>query len=115
MLDPAATICYLIGPHRISCDDENRALIIDASISIRFSPIQYKLVKPLVKSESAPLCEAALVKAAYASDNWHEMHDNLEKHFDNIRSKLRLHGLYAYCVNGYGYSLLAMPEDDNGP
>jgi hypothetical protein len=37
------------------------------------------------------------------------------KHFDHIRSKLRPHGLNAYRVTGYGYVLLAVPEDNKGP
>ncbi len=115
MLALPATTFYFIGTHRICCDDKNKTLIIDSHISIRFSSIQYKLLKPLVESRQVPVSDAVLVKVAYASDHWQEMHDNLDKHFDHIRNKLRPHGLNAYRVGGYGYVLLAIPDQDNDP
>lgn len=77
---------YIVGTHRISCDDENKVLIIDSLSVIRFSFIRYKLIKPLVEYSPVPVSNADLVQAAYASENWRERLDSLEKHFDNIRS-----------------------------
>lgn len=111
-MESSSVESFVIGPHQLCCDDEQRALILDGRLSIHFSPIQYKLIKPLVESRQAPVWDAELVQAAYASKNWREMRENLDKHFDNIRSKLRPHGLNAYRVDCYGYALMAIPEDD---
>lgn len=115
MMEKSSRDDFVIGPHRISCDDEQRALILDGRLSIHFSPIQYKLIKPLVESRQVPVCDAELVQVAYASENWREMHENLDKHFDNIRSKLRPHGLNTYRVTSYGYALMALPGSGNDP
>lgn len=114
-MSASAVSIYFIGTHRISCDDENKVLIIDSLTSIRFSHIQYKLLKPLVENSPVPMSEAQLVQGAYSSNNWRDMHVNLEKHFDHIRSKLRPFDLYVYRVGGYGYVLLPLLEDENEP
>jgi len=114
MLASQVTI-YFIGPHRIACDDKNKALIIDSFLIIRFSSTQYKLLKPLVENSPVPVTDADLVQAAYSSENWRGMHDNLEKHMDNIRSKLRPFGINAYRISTYGYILLAIPGYNTEP
>ncbi len=101
-----------IGGHSIQCDDERRVLVVDHERLIMFSPIQYRLLKLLLNhsdgSEPVPVADGDLVRAVFFCEMSVSMRVNLDKHFDNIRSKLRPYGLNVRRVVNYGYFLVAV-------
>ncbi len=110
-MKPTLVTCPPIGPHHIQRDDENRVVVIDHQRIIRFSPTQYRLLQPLLKSGSVPVADEVLVRAAFSSELDEAMRENLDKHFDHIRNKLRPHGLSVRRVVNYGYVLLDASKD----
>lgn len=96
--------CLPIGTHRIQRDDASRVLIVDCLL-VRFTPTEYRLLMPLL--QGYPLSDLDLVRSAFSCDLDSCVRENLDKHIDKIRSKLRPSGLNIYRVAKYGYVLLA--------
>ena len=99
-----------IGNHRIQRSDKNRALVIDALL-LKFSPTEYLLLKPLLSGQA--VSEHQLVQDAFSCEMSPALRENLDKHIDKIRSKLRPSGLDVRRVTKYGYILLAIDDDNH--
>jgi DNA-binding response OmpR family regulator len=96
-------ICPSIGTHHIQRNDENRVVIVD-HLMIRFTPTEYRLVLLLLNGQVAP--DSTLMQAAFHCEISLQTRENLDKHIDKIRSKLRPSNLNVHRVAKYGYILL---------
>ena len=96
--------CSSIGTHCIQQNDKCRIVLID-SIVIKFTPTEYRLLVPLL--EGWAVADAEFIQTVLTCDTNSQIYKALEKHIENIRSKLRLHGLNIHRVAKYGYLLLA--------
>ena len=105
-MSSALVPCLPIGTHRIHRNDESRILIVD-SLMIKFTPIEYRLLLPLL-SERA-VADASLAREALSCELDRSVQKNLDKHIDKIRGKLQPAGLSVHRVSKYGYLLLAIP------
>jgi len=99
--------CSPIGTHCIQRNDESRTIIVD-DVMIRFTPTQYRLLISLLKG--SPVTDCNLVYEALSCHLKSLGRDNLDKHIDKIREKLRPSGLNIFRVVDYGYVLLAIPD-----
>ena len=98
-----------VGSHRVQCSDESRVLAIDSMV-MKFSPIEYRLIKLLLERQPVPILDEKLMQAGFSCEMNSSARENLDKHIDKIRSKLRPSGLNIHRVTGYGYVLLAAPS-----
>ena len=98
-----------IGSHRVQCGDESRVLAVD-SLVMKFSPIEYRLLKLLLEGQPVPVLDGELVQVGFSCGMNSLARENLDKHIDKIRSKLRPSGLNIHRVTGYGYVLLTAPD-----
>ena len=98
-----------VGSHRVQCSDESRVVAVDA-MAIKFSPIEYRLLKLLLEGQPVPVLDGKLVQVGFSCDMNSSARENLDKHIDKVRSKLRPSGLNIHRVTGYGYVLLATPD-----
>lgn len=94
-----------IGIHNIQRCDESRALVVDHTTLLSFTPTEYKLLLPLLHGQ--PVKDDTLVNDAlgYTIDTWGRA--NLDKYIDKLRSKLRRAELDVGRVSKRGYILLA--------
>lgn len=99
--------CPSIGTHSIRRSDKNRTVVID-SLLLRFSPTEYLLLKLLLSGQA--VSEVYLIQEAFSCEMSPSVRENLDKHIDKIRSKLRPSGLDVRRVTKYGYILLAVDE-----
>lgn len=106
-MSSALVSCSPIGTHHLWRSNESRAVIVD-SVMIRFTPTQYRLLIPLLNG--SPVTDSVLVREALSCDLKVLGRENLEKHIDKIREKLRPSGLNIYRIVDYGYVLLAIPD-----
>jgi DNA-binding response OmpR family regulator len=97
-------ICPSIGKHHIQCNDESRVIIIDAFL-LRFTPIEYQLFVLLLNGERV-VFDGELVQNVFGCEMSPAIRENLDRHIDNIRSKVRAVGLNIHRVNKLGYVLL---------
>jgi DNA-binding response OmpR family regulator len=91
--------------HTITAHDHYRLLLIDGS-PVRFTPLEYRLVRLLLECSGTPIHFDGLAHAAFGRDADLSTRRALEKHVDRIRSKLRPFGLAVPYVTNYGYVLL---------
>lgn len=105
-MSSALVPCPSIGTHRIQRNDENRILVVD-SLMIKFTPIEYRLLLPLLSGQV--VVDSNLAREALACKLDRSVQKNLDKHIDKMRSKLQLAGLGVPRVSKYGYVLLAIP------
>lgn len=96
-----------VQPHIIA-HEQQRLLMFDGN-PVRFTPLEYRLMQPLVAHFGVPVPLDTLVRTAFDSLTTPATRRALDKHIDRIRSKLRSVGLNAAYVNNYGYVLL--PEN----
>lgn len=97
--------CPSIGSHRLQRNDESRTLIIDQHM-IKFTPIEYRLLLHLLDG-NAVSDTSLLQKAAPNSGDAPSNQQNLDKHVDNMRVKLRPCSFSIRRITQYGYILLA--------
>ena len=89
-----------VSSHSIQCSDESRVLAVDAR-AMKFSPIEYRLLKLLLEEQPVPILDRDLVQAGFSCRMNSSSRENLDKHIDKIRSKLRPSGLNIHRVTGY--------------
>ena len=106
-MSSALITCPPIGKRRIQRNDEARALIVDGMLK-RFTPTEYRLLVLLL--EGQPIPDADLVKQVSSYQGDSRVRENLDKHIDKLRCKLRTFGLSIHRVTKYGYILLAAIE-----
>jgi DNA-binding response OmpR family regulator len=99
--------CSSIGKHSIQRNDENRTLIVD-NVMIKFTPTEYRLIMLLIGSQV--ISDTDFVQIGFRCQVGTQGRVNLDKHMDNLRSKLRLSGLNIHRVAKYGYVLLPSSE-----
>lgn len=97
--------CPPIGTHSIQCCAENKTVIVD-SIMRRFTPIEYRLLVPLLERHQAS--DDELSQAGYACKADKTVLKNVKKHIDSIHSKLRPHGIDVRRVVKHGYIIVAL-------
>lgn len=95
-----------IGGINAKRDDMLRTLFIQ-DIAVAFTPTEYRLLLLLIEKQFLPDKRLMGVFTSN-STNAHAEHARLEKHLENIKSKLRPTGLCIRRIHRYGYSL--MPE-----
>jgi DNA-binding response OmpR family regulator len=98
--------CPPIGDHHIQRSDEHKALIIDHKMG-KFTPTEYRLLIPLLNGQ--PVSDISLIQEAFTCDASPQIRKSMEKHIDNIRSKLHLCGLTIHRITKFGYVLLEAP------
>jgi len=99
--------CHFVGMHKISCNDEQRILLIDEQM-IRFPLLHYQMLMQLLPGNV--VAEVTLVKALYGCELGTEVSNNLGKIARKIRSRLYPLGLTVERVAKQGYILLAIPD-----
>ena len=92
-----------IGTRCIQRCDPSRVILIDDTL-IQFTPTEYRLLAPLL--QGGPVADSDLAQEAYSCQEVSLVRENLDKHFDKIRYKLRAAGLNVHRVAKYGYILL---------
>lgn len=92
---------------RIQRNDEARTLIVDGMLK-RFTPTEYRLLVLLLEGQPIPDADLAKQVSLYEGDS--RARENLDKHIDKLRCKLRTFGLSIHRVAKYGYILLAAIE-----
>lgn len=97
-------VCPSIGKHNIQRNDESRVIIIDAFL-LRFTPIEYQLLGILLNGERVAF-DGELIQKVFGCEISPAIRDNMDRHIDNIRSKVRAVGLNIHRVNKLGYILL---------
>ncbi|HEV2236612.1 MAG TPA: winged helix-turn-helix domain-containing protein [Ktedonobacterales bacterium] len=96
---------YLGSHHTITTYDEHRLLLIDGN-PVRFTPLEYRLIRLLLDHAGIPVPFDDLTRAAFQQDADLSTRRALDKHIDRLRSKLRPVGLTLAHVSRYGYVLL---------
>ena len=87
--------------------EQQRSLLVN-QVLIRFTPTEYSLIRRLLDGEIVPdpdLAQLLTNHASKTSDIDKALKACLDKHIENIRSKIRPVGLYIFRVNGLGYVL----------
>lgn len=83
-----------------------RRIIVVGHTVIGLTPSEYRLLYPLRHGE--PVTYASLARTAYNYAVDENVRMMMDKHIDNIRSKICEVGIYIYCVLNYGYILLPL-------
>lgn len=85
--------------------DLERTLYLDGTLA-RFSPIEYRLLLPMLDSSGAPVSLTTLAHAAYERPPDSDLRRVIDKHMEHIRTKLLPCGVSVRCVARYGYLLV---------
>lgn len=96
-----------VGTHHIQRDDANRILVIDNRL-VKFTAMEYRFILPLLDEQAVSDTELAHKVFSNKLEMW--MQENIDKHVDKIRTKLRSSGINVYRIIKYGYILLAVPD-----
>lgn len=99
--------CLPIGNHRIQRNDDNRVIIIDSRIT-KFSPTEYRLLRLLLDGNA--VSDVVIARQVFFCEMTASVHENIDKHIDKMRSKLRPLGLNIHRIAKYGYILLTAGE-----
>lgn len=96
-----------IGPHVITRLDRIRALLVDNTHEIKFTPTEYRLVLSLLKGQ--PVSDQELASTIFqgnSDDLW--VREALDRHIDNIRRKFKQNHLKMRIlrISGFGYILV---------
>lgn len=98
-------LCREIGGLALKRNDQFRTLLIEDEM-VAFTPTEYRLILSLLNGEM--IADKTLVQAVFATDAIDRLIlKNLEKHIENVKSKLRHTKLYIRRIHRYGYSLVA--------
>lgn len=95
------------GNQIVMCDQQR--LLLAAGSPIRFTLLEYRIIKPLVSPFGVPVPLKTLARAAFDSPATPTMRRAMDRHVDRMRTKLRPIGLAMLYVTNCGYLLL---EDD---
>src|SRR5579859_1805549 len=87
----------------IQWNTERHSIKIGCTV-IKLTPTEYRLLLPLRSGTPVTFADLAWMAYQYKVDD--KLRKVMDKHIDRIRSKLRVTGIYVYCVLGYGYLLL---------
>lgn len=101
---PTLILCRSIGGKEIKRDDKTRTLLVDGTSVILFTPTEYHIMLLLVMNRI--LTDNMLNDALFGTGEA-DMHTKktLEKHIENIKSKIRFTGLAVRRIYRYGYFL----------
>ncbi|GER82400.1 hypothetical protein KTAU_10370 [Thermogemmatispora aurantia] len=103
------TPCRSIGAYQISRSDAHRALLINEEL-ITFTPTEYRLLCILLTHENVE--DSRLLMAIFSKPSKDRCtRKTLERHIDNIKSKLRPTGLSLRRIYRFGYALVVAEED----
>jgi DNA-binding winged helix-turn-helix (wHTH) protein len=99
-------LCRSIGGKEIKRDDETRTLLIDSKSVIQFTPTEYHIMLLLIMNQTIT---DGMLNNAILGNSETDMHTKrtLEKHIENIKSKIRFTGLAVRRIYRYGYFLVA--------
>ena len=102
---PTLILCRSIGGKEIKRDDKTRTLLVDGKSVILFTPTEYHIILLLVTNRI--ITDKMLNDALFGSCET-DMHTKkaLEKHIENIKSKIRFTGLTVRRIYRYGYFLI---------
>lgn len=103
-----------IGPHTVECSDDLRLLFIDKAIPIHFTPIEYRIIQRLLETPRALVDDAVLIRAAFLTEPC-DQQQNLDRHIDELRRKLKWSGLTILRVVQRGWLLSESDESDAEP
>lgn len=93
------------APSGIVWCDQRRTLKIGSRV-ITLSPLEYQLFVSLRDGE--PITYVKMAKQVYHCFSYdRKMRSVIDKHIDRIRGKLLGSGFYIFCIQRYGYVLLA--------
>jgi DNA-binding response OmpR family regulator len=96
--------------------DRERILIVrDRSsgheIALRFTPLEYAVLVPLIERFGQPVAAETLYQAAFAIPRVPHDDRRLYRHIDRIRPKLSPLGMVIRSVSHHGYVLLKVQDD----
>ncbi len=96
--------------------DGQRILIVhDRSsgheIALRFTPLEYAVLVPLIECFGQPVASETLYQAAFAMPRAPRDDRRLYRHIDRIRPKLSPLGMVIRSVAHQGYALLKVQDD----
>ncbi|HEU5382221.1 MAG TPA: hypothetical protein VFV38_42955 [Ktedonobacteraceae bacterium] len=101
--------CRSINGREIKRNDAVRTLVVEKDTVLVFTPTEYRIIQLLLENPILPdrkLNETFFHVKAIDS----HMRKNLERHIENIKSKIRPVRFSIRRIHLYGYSLVA--EDD---
>lgn len=103
---PTLILCRSIGGKEIKRDDKTRMLLIDGKSVILFTPTEYHIMLLLITNRI--IADKTLNGEVFGTGET-DMHTKkaLEKHIENIKSKMRFTGLTVRRIYCYGYFLTA--------
>jgi|SRR5579875_1001664 len=106
--------CPPVGSHSIQKSDENRSILIDGKVMIKFTRTEYALI--LLFLEGKVVEDAISIEKALGYEVGQHSREKLDEHIDHMRSKLSGSGLDIYRVTRRGYILLDSQESSiKGP
>jgi DNA-binding response OmpR family regulator len=83
-------------------------IITIGEMQIALTPAEYRLLYPLRLGLATSFDQLAYEIYGYDFDE--RIRSMIDKHIDRLRGKLRGSGVYVYCIVGYGYILLPVPQ-----
>ena len=109
---------YQLDELYICLNDAQRILIVrdlksGYETALRFTPLEYAVLVPLLEHYERPVAADTLYQAAFAT-SWAPRDDRrLYRHIDRMRPKLSPVGIVIRSVAHHGYVLLKAPIDDD--
>lgn len=98
--------CRPIGGLLLKRNDTFRTLLIENEI-VAFTPIEYRLLLALLDGNVVE--DKNLTKTAFSTNlSDRAARKNLERHIENIKSKLKPTGLYVRRAHMFGYTLVSL-------
>ena len=88
--------------------EQQRSLLVD-DLLVRFTPTEYTILCQLLSGDI--VSDTNLIQKTFITEQPDKtLKTCLDKHIENIRSKIRPTGLNIFRVNGFGYVLRNSPD-----
>lgn len=95
----------------VQCNEAHSTLIVDG-FWIRLSPLEYRILMPLLKAYNHPVSTETLCCEVFAARRTVADDRRIYRHIDRMRSKLAPFGLIIRAVRRHGYMLLRDAESE---